>query len=105
MKDLKYRKDPQAHHIYIQGNKDIQAEPPEVHFHFPCGIVSVIRCTDGKYWIHVDVRDLDENSNQCRKGSVVNARIDISGEATNAADVGDLNHEQLDHFAIQLKPV
>ncbi len=105
MKNLKYRKDPQAHHIYIQGDKNIQAEPPEIHLHFPCGVISATRCTDGRYWVHVDVKDIDENSNQTRKGEVCGARIDIAGQSAYEADVGDLHHARLDHFAVQLKPV
>ncbi len=105
MKNLKYTKDPQAHHIWIQGNKEIQAEPPELHIHYPGGELSVTRCTNGDYWVHVDLTGNEKDSgNRARIGQVVDACINCADVIVTEMNTGDLNNPTLQHFGINIRP-
>jgi hypothetical protein len=104
---LKYTRSDDAHHIWLQGHKDIQCEPHEVHLHFPGGIVSITRCTDNTYWIHADLLDIKDpdNGNKVQVGRVVGARIDCAGMHVNDANTGDLANPALEHLAIRIEPI
>lgn len=103
---LKYTRSDQAHHIWMQGDKDSQNEPPEVYLHFPGGVVSVTRCTDNTYWIHANLLDVKNpnNGNQVQVGRIIDARIDCVGMHTNDANIGDLANPALEHLAIKIEP-
>ena len=100
---LKYIQNEQAHHIYMQGDKKKQLEPPEVILHFPGGQVVVTRCTNGEYWVHLELKDLDENTNKKFVGQIVDARIDCDGLGTTKADLGSLERDDLNHLAIRVR--
>jgi len=104
---LKYTRSDQAHHIWMQGDKDIQNEPPEVHLHFPGGCLSVTRCSDGSYWMHGDLLDIvdPDNGNKVRIGRVIDARIDCNGMHVNDCSTGDLYNSALEHFAVKIQLV
>lgn len=104
---LKYTRSEQAHSIWMQGDKDIQIEPPEVRLHFPGGSVSVTRCSDGMYWIHANLLDVKnpDDGNMVQMGRVIDARIDCDGMQTNEGNIGDLKNPKLQHFAIKIQPI
>lgn len=103
---LKYTRSDQAHNIWIQGKKEIQNEPPEVNLHFPGGVLSITRCTDGSYWMHGSLLDISDpdNGNRVQIGTVTAARIDCKGMHVNDANTGDLSNPALEHFAVLIKP-
>lgn len=104
--ELKYTRSDQAHHIWMQGDKYSQIEPPEVHLHFPGGVLSLTRCADGSYWMHGDLLDIadPDNGNKVQVGIVTTARIDCKGMHVNDANTGDLSNPKLEHFAVLIKP-
>jgi hypothetical protein len=104
-KSLKLTRDEQALHYYMQGDKNKQLEPPEVILHFPCGQVSVTRCKDQSYWVHVHLEDLDDDDNIRVIGKVTHARIDLTNKGVNETDVGELGDPNLKHFAVKMEKV
>jgi len=104
MKNLKYTKDEAAHHIWIEGKKDIQAEPVELHIHYPGGELSVTRCSNNDYWVHVDLTGNErDTANRVRRGRLVDARIDCTDVHVTKMDKGDLNNPTLHHFAVKIR--
>lgn len=83
----------------LLGDPNIKQEKPYTIIKFPGGDVEISRCEDGRYWVHVAVRDEREfgGFNQAR---IVDARMDFAGrydDAGNAAlkaavEAGDVNH-------------
>jgi hypothetical protein len=102
-KPLRLVKNEQAHHYYMDGDKKKQLEPPEVHLHFPCGQVSVTRCQDGTYWVHVSLEDFNEDGFTGKVGKLIDARIDCKDKSVNECDTGDLKDPELYHLAIKME--
>jgi hypothetical protein len=105
-KDLKLRKDEQAFHYYMQGDKQQQLEPPEVFLHFPGGWIGVTRCTDGSYWVHFSLDGIDAASgNREFKGKVVDARMDCRNLHVTQSKMGDISRPDLYHLALKIQPL
>lgn len=101
---LKYTRSEQSHHIWMQGNKDKQIEPPEVWLHFPGGFIGLTRVDNDTYWIHASVMDREDvdSGNVGRVGTAIDSRIDLSNKSVNEVDNGELCSPHLEHFAVKV---
>jgi hypothetical protein len=107
-KDLKFVKDEQAFHFYMQGDKTKQAEPPEVNLHFPGGHIGVARCSDGTYWAHfcLEGQNKDDGSyDMIFKGKLIGLRIDNKDRPISEMNCGDLAKKDFYHLAIKIQPL
>lgn len=91
--------------VRLFGNPAKQNEPYEFRIDFPGGYVSVSRTSDNEYWIHFgtsnDLTDKGIPSDAYRVvGEIKDARIDQTGKASDAADLGDLMRKEVNHVAL-----
>jgi hypothetical protein len=98
-----------AEGIQLSGNPK-SCEPDHVRIAFPGGDLEVVRAKDGKdpdYWVHIRINhplDGMDVPGETLHGKLCDARLDIHGKDTRAADLGDMNHADLYHLAIRVKP-
>lgn len=80
----------------LLGDPKTRPEKPHTIILFPGGSVEVARTSDGRYWVHVAVRELINTA----AGRIVHARIDFDGRYGDDANRllrdeivrGDVNH-------------
>ena len=93
--------------LYLRGELE-HPEPAEVTLFFPGGHIGVARCSDGKYWAHIQINDADflANSIDCDfvEGRYSEARIDCRNRPISEMDLGDLKRDDVNHFAIKVQP-
>lgn len=80
------------------GDPKIKPEKPYTIIGFPGGDVEISRTTDGKYWVHVAVKD---------GGAIESARLDAKGRycpEANAALATEIEAGDIDHIAFLVSP-
>lgn len=90
--------------VRLEGNPR-KPEPDEFRVAFPGGDVSIARCTDGTYWVHVRVDH--EQAGMFVPGEdtparITEARLDIYGKNTSEVDTGDFSDDNLYHVAFRV---
>jgi hypothetical protein len=72
---------------------------------FPGGHASVVRCTDGSYWVHAFV-DHAKHPGLCpgeyEPASMAEARLDLLDKHSADADLGDFSNPNLYHLAVRI---
>lgn len=80
-------------------------EHAEFNVAFPGGMASVVRTTDGEYWVHVHVSRPGAGGYDPDKdvgGRIVDARLDIVGRHASDSNLGDFNDPDLYHLAVRV---
>jgi hypothetical protein len=96
---------PDVQEIVLLGDARRRPEPMHVRLRFPGGELELVRCADGSYWAHVYVATPDNEGwdPNAIMGQLAEARLDIHGEATSQADVGDFEDPGLYHLAVRIE--
>lgn len=80
-------------------------EHEEFRIVFPGGHASVVRCTDGSYWVHA-FADHKDHPGMCpgefRPAHLVNARLDLLTKHSVEADLGDFANPDTYHVAVNI---
>lgn len=77
----------------LHGDPAVKIEKPYTIIGFPGGDVEISRTTDGRYWVHIAVRD---------GGRISEARIDAKGryaDQANEALEDEINKGDVEHIA------
>ena len=76
---------------------------PSSTLHSPA-LASVVRTTDGEYWVHVHVSRPGAGGYPDKDvgGRIVDARLDIVGRHASDSSLGDFNDPDLYHLAVRV---
>ena len=81
-------------------------EHEEFRIVFPGGHASVVRCTDGTYWVHAFADHKDHPAmapGEFEPAHFVNARLDLLDKHSADADLGDFSNHNLYDVAMLIK--
>ncbi len=90
--------------VRLEGNR-AKPEHDEFRVRFPGGDVSVTRCTDGSYWVHVRADHKDhpaQTPGEFIPSHIKEARLDILGRHTSEVDIGEFADPNLYHLAVRV---
>ncbi len=80
---------------------DPQTEPAEFRVAFPGGDVSVVRTSDGEFWVHANCARGEPGALAARRpGRFCRARLDVEGAHAAEMDLGDWENPGLYHVAL-----
>ena len=80
-------------------------EHEEFRIVFPGGHASVVRCTDGTYWVHAFADHKDHPAQvpgEFQPAHLDNARLDLLDKHSAEADLGDFKNPSLYHVAVHI---
>lgn len=86
--------------VILEGDPKKRPEPTYVSIGFPGGEVTVSRCDDGSYWVHVGTEKVFETNQQI--GRISDARLDIEGRNASEVNVGEFSDPKLCHLAVRV---
>lgn len=87
------------------GDPNVKPEKPYTIIRFPGGDVEISRCEDGRYWVHVAVRE--EEAEGLSAGRIVDARVDFTGryaDTENDALADIVCQRDAAHIAFLIEP-
>lgn len=91
--------------VRLEGNPK-KPEHEEFRVCFPGGSVSVTRCTDQTYWIHVTA-DHAKHPALCpgefEPAHITEARLDVLGKHVSETEIGDFANHDLYHLAVRVR--
>ncbi len=93
--------------VRLEGNPK-KPEFDEFRVVFPGGDVSVTRCTDNTYWVHVRADHKDHPAlcpGEFEPALITEARLDILGKNVSETNIGDFADHSLYHVALRVARV